>query len=125
MQLFTNLGIFFELAGQSRAGAINSTRWHIAIIVYILQVHSLTARSLSREYREGLGLKVRDKSVHAVQDSDDSGNGSAKSEDPNTVSQRHLQLQLAKWNHLLYDWSTTRHIIIIVAMTIYNKLLNQ
>ncbi|KAL5240559.1 hypothetical protein ACI65C_007969 [Semiaphis heraclei] len=55
------------------------------------QVHSLTARSLSREYREGLGLKVRDKSVHVVQDSDDSGNGSAKSE--NTVSQRHKQLQ--------------------------------
>ncbi|XP_060878236.1 uncharacterized protein LOC132950711 isoform X3 [Metopolophium dirhodum] len=58
------------------------------------QVHSLTARSLSREYREGLGLKVRDKSGHAVQDSDDSGNGSAKSEDANTVSHRHL-LQLA------------------------------
>ncbi|XP_022162051.1 uncharacterized protein LOC111027877 isoform X2 [Myzus persicae] len=60
------------------------------------QVHSLTARSLSREYREGLGLKVRDKSGHAVQDSDDSGNGSAKSEDANTtVSHRH-QLQLAQ-----------------------------
>lgn len=42
-----------------------------------LQVHSLTARSLSREYRES--LKVREKDG-LVQDSDDSGNGSAKSE---------------------------------------------
>lgn len=58
------------------------------------QVHSLTARSLSREYREGLGLKVREKTGHAVQDSDDSDNGSAKSEDANTVGHRH-QPQLA------------------------------
>jgi len=47
-----------------------------------LQVHSLTARSLSREYREGLGLRVREKNGRAAQDcSDDSGNGSTKSED--------------------------------------------
>ncbi|XP_060838446.1 uncharacterized protein LOC132920232 isoform X2 [Rhopalosiphum padi] len=55
------------------------------------QVHSLTARSLSREYREGLGLKVRDKNGHAVQDSDDSGNGSAKSEDAITTVTHQLQ----------------------------------
>lgn len=43
-------------------------------------MHSLTARSMCREYREGLGLKVREKSGRAVQESDDSGNGSTKSE---------------------------------------------
>jgi len=51
----------------------------------------LTARSLSREYREGLGLKVRDKNGLAIQDSDDSGNGSAKSEDATTTVNRQLQ----------------------------------
>ncbi|XP_050053352.1 uncharacterized protein LOC114124456 isoform X2 [Aphis gossypii] len=55
------------------------------------KVHSLTARSLSREYREGLGLKVRDKNGLAIQDSDDSGNGSAKSEDATTIVNRQLQ----------------------------------
>ncbi|XP_025419497.1 uncharacterized protein LOC112689843 isoform X2 [Sipha flava] len=50
------------------------------------QVHSLTARSLSREYREGLGLKVREKNGHAIQDSDDSGNGSVRSEDTTTAA---------------------------------------
>ncbi|VVC27014.1 Hypothetical protein CINCED_3A017071 [Cinara cedri] len=66
-----------ELAKQFSSNNINSS----ACKNPNKQVHSLTARSLSREYREGLGLKVREKNEHAIHDSDDSGNGSAKSVD--------------------------------------------
>ncbi|XP_050524514.1 uncharacterized protein LOC126896095 isoform X2 [Daktulosphaira vitifoliae] len=47
------------------------------------QVHSLTARSIGRQFREGLGLKVRERNDHNKQDSDDSGNGSTHLEDTN------------------------------------------
>ncbi|XP_050425067.1 uncharacterized protein LOC126836086 isoform X2 [Adelges cooleyi] len=51
------------------------------------QVHSLTARSIRKEFREGLGLKVRQKNGQNLKnDSDDSGNGSAiLADDVNTL----------------------------------------